>query len=437
MPTITVPFNYNPRSYQLPFLRAMDNGYKRAVCVWHRRSGKDKTYINFVAKKAMERVGAYYYFFPTYSQGKKILWNGMDRDGFKFLSHIPDSIRKKPPNDTDMRVELKNGSIIQVIGTDNIDSIMGTNPVGCVFSEFSLQRPAAWDMVRPILRENGGWAAFNMTPRGRNHGYELAEMARNNPDSWFYQLLTVNDTSREDGSPIISLSDIEQERREGMAEELVQQEYYCSFVGAILGAYYGQLMGDVERSGRIRNVPYDPILPVTTAWDLGMDDSMTIWFIQIVPGGELRVIDYYEKNGKGFDHYAGVLREKGYHYSEHLMPHDIEVRELGSGKTRKESAENLGIRPIRTSAKLSVNEGINAVRNILPRMYFDTDKTKDGRDCLANYKHEYDEDKKIFADRPEHDWASHGADSMRTFAVSFQEVQTQQSRQIRSKMSIY
>ncbi len=167
---LTIPHNFSPRPYQLPILRALDSGIKRAVAVWHRRAGKEKTFINYVAKAAFTRVGTYYYLFPTYAQARKVLWDGRDREGFPFMAHFPKEVVKKQ-NDSEMRLELINGSAVQLIGTDNIDSIVGTNPVGCVFSEYAVQDPRAWDYIRPILRENGGWAIFDYTPRGKNHGF--------------------------------------------------------------------------------------------------------------------------------------------------------------------------------------------------------------------------------------------------------------------------
>ena len=165
---ITIPHLFQPREYQLPIFKAIDNGYKRIIQVWHRRAGKEKTDINIVAKKIFERVGAYYYIFPTYNQGKKILWNGADKEGTRFLDHFPEATRKRNVGN-EMFIEFKNGSTFQVVGSDNIDSIVGTNPLGVVFSEYSLQDPQAWDYIRPILAENDGWAIFNFTPRGDNH----------------------------------------------------------------------------------------------------------------------------------------------------------------------------------------------------------------------------------------------------------------------------
>jgi hypothetical protein len=234
---ITIPHNYAPRPYQQGLYDSIANGFKRAVAVWHRRSGKDKTLINLLVKEMFKRVGVYYYFFPTYNQGRKVLWDGIDRDGFKYMDHIPTELRDGDPNKSEMKQKLVNGSLFQIIGTDNIDAIMGTNPVGCVFSEYSLQNPAAWDLIRPILAENEGWAVFNYTPRGRNHGYVLYEMAKNNPE-WFCELLTADDTGA------ISPAMIQAEREAGMSEEMIKQEFFCSFEAALSSCFFlGALEG--------------------------------------------------------------------------------------------------------------------------------------------------------------------------------------------------
>lgn len=233
--SITLPYNYTPRLYQQRLYNCIADGYKRAVAVWHRRSGKDKTLINLLVKEAFKRVGIYYYLFPTYQQGRKVLWDGIDRNGFKYLKHIPDDLIDGKPNQAEMKIKLVNGSIIQIVGTDNIDSIMGTNPVGCVFSEYSLQNPEAWDLIRPILAENGGWAVFNYTPRGRNHGFKLYEMAQHNPE-WFCELLTIEDTGA------VGKDMVQAEREAGMSEEMVQQEFYCSFEASLASCFFAGAM---------------------------------------------------------------------------------------------------------------------------------------------------------------------------------------------------
>jgi phage terminase large subunit len=415
--TISLPFKYISREYQKPFWRAMNiQKLLRAILVWHRRSGKDKTLVNFVAQKTQERVGAYYYIFPTYNQGRKILWEGVDKDGVKFLDHFPEEIRKKKPNDTEMKIDCINGSIFRVIGSDDIDSIVGTNPVGCVFSEYSLQDPKAWDFMRPILAENGGWAVFVYTPRGENHGYQLLEMAKND-EKWFTQVLTVDDTEA------ISKEVLEQERKEIISKDgndaLYQQEYYCSFKVPIAGAYYATQLMKAESDKRVCTIPYESTVPVDTWWDLGIDDSMTIIFTQTV-GKEIRFIDYYEASGEGLISCAKTLKDKGYLYGTHTAPHDIEVRELTTGKSRKETAKGYGI-DFKVAPNLSIEDGIDATRNILSKCWFEKDKCSRLLNALKSYHKEYDEKNKCYRNNPKHDWSSHGADAMRMFAVAYKE----------------
>jgi phage terminase large subunit len=353
------------------------------------------------------RIGTYYYLFPTYAQARKVLWDGRDREGFAFMAHFPKEVVKKT-NDAEMRVELINGSAVQLIGTDNIDSIVGTNPIGCVFSEYAVQDPRAWDYIRPILRENGGWAIFDYTPRGKNHGYTLYQMARNNPD-WYAEVLTVTDTGA------LSPSDVEKERREGMSEELIQQEYFCSFEGVQFGAFFGKQLQKAEEEKRIRGVPYEEGIGVETWWDLGIGDSTSIWFTQST-GREIRVIDFLESSGEGLPYYAKALQAKPYVYSRHHAPHDIEVRELGSGRSRKETAASLGL-VFETVPNLPVEDGIEAARSILSRCWFDKTRCEKGLNALASYHKAFDEKAKDWKSYPAHDWSSHAADAFRYLAV--------------------
>ncbi len=280
-----------------------------------------------------------------------------------------------------------------------------------MFSEYALQDPQAWDFIRPILRENGGWAVFDFTPRGKNHGWDLYQMAKSNQD-WFVSLLTVDDTG------VLSAADIDAERREGMDEELIQQEYYVSFEGARQGSYYSQQLRIAESEQRITAVPYEPIVGVETWWDLGIGDAMAIWFTQSV-GREVRVIDYYEASGEGFSHYAKVLGERGYVYmvkAAHHAPFDIEVRELGTGRSRQEAARGLGI-DFAVVPRLSVEDGIEASRSFLSRCWFDRRKCERGLNALWSYHKEFDEKRKTYRSQPEHDWSSHAADAFRYLSV--------------------
>jgi phage terminase large subunit len=428
MESIQIPYQYLPRKYQMPvweayedMVRNYEGGVKRFCLVWHRRAGKDKSVFNIMVTDAMTNKGTYYYFFPTYSQGKKILWDGIDpRTGLKFLDHAPKEILEKK-HEAEMKLTLTSGSIIQLIGTDNYDSIVGTNPRGCVFSEYSLQDPMAWKYIQPILAENKGWAIFVYTPRGRNHAWELYNMARLSPD-WFTQVLTVRDTERIDGSPVISLEEIEKQRAEGMGDELIEQEYFCSFEGFVQGAYYVKQLREARKDGRICSVPHAAGHEVYTFWDLGIDDSTTIWFLQVV-GREFRFIDFYEASGEGLEHYAKVLKEKRYTYGDHYMPHDAANRELGTGKSRQEVAEALGIYPItivkRPRDTQAIMAGIEQGRNILSQCWFDERKCQRGLMALEGYQCEYDEEKKKMGNHPVHNWCSHGADAFRTFAIGY------------------
>jgi len=410
---IHLPLQYKCRDYQVPFWEAAKGGFKRFVLVWHRRAGKEKTCWNYLIMKAVQKVGIYYYFFPHFSQGRKILWDGVDKDGFRLLHHIPNPLIDGSPNSTEMKIRLKNGSLIQIIGTNNIDSIVGTNPIGCVFTEYSLQDPRAWQLIRPILVENGGWAVFNFTPRGANHGKEIYDMAKDNPD-WFSQLLTVKDTR------IISEADIQAERDSGMSEDFIQQEFYCSFTLGVEGSYYAQYMQEARDENRIGNVPWDKQSRVFTVWDIGVGDSTAIIFYQII-GQEVHIIDYYEDHGKGLPHYAGYLKDKPYIYSDHFAPHDIESRAFSCGLSAKEVGAGLGVRFITLptlTAQCNIENGIEALRGIFPRIWIDATKCKGLIKCLENYRKEFDMRLEVYKNRPLHDKYSHGADAARYMAIA-------------------
>lgn len=415
---ISVPYHFTPRTYQYDLMKALDSGYKRAITVWHRRAGKDKTLFNIIIKKALERVGIYYYFFPEFAQGKRVIWDGIDNDGFAFLKHVPKEILAKPGglNQTDMKITLINGSIIQIIGTDKFNKVRGSNPIGCVFSEFAFQNPAAWDVVRPILTANGGWAVFNSTPFGKNHFYDLFEMAKGN-DKWYTDLVTVENSLDENGNRYVTDEMLQEERDSGYSEEMIQQEYFCDFTANSEGFYYLKYMEDALNEGRIRHIPYDPAIPVDTWWDIGVSDSTAIWFTQIV-GKSVHVIDFYQNNSVGLDDYAKHLQTLPYVYGTHHFPHDMMNTEFGSGKTRLETAESLfGSVNLDVVPKSGLEDGINAVRLVLPKMWFDETKCKDGIKALQNYHRQWDDKVQEFKNRPVHDWSSHPADAFRYLAV--------------------
>lgn len=415
---VTIPNNWQPRGYQLPAWTYLESGGKRLVLPWHRRAGKDEISLHWSAVSAHLKVGNYWHMLPEAKQARKAIWDAVNpHTGKRRIDEaFPLDIREST-NNQEMFIRFKCGSTWQVVGSDNYDSLVGSPPVGVVFSEWALANPRAWAYLQPILAENGGWAAFIYTPRGKNHGYSMYELASSS-DGWFAQKLNVEETG------ILTHAQIEQQRdeyiklygkKEGIA--MFRQEWYCDFDAALPGAYYLDQLTKAKQESRIGRVHYDPTLKVHTAWDLGMSDSTSIWFFQ-TPGTELRVIDYFEASGEPLSFYAKVLQDKGYIYGQHIGPHDLEVRELGTGKSRIEVARSLGI-TFRVARNLPVNDGIQAVRNMFPRFYFDEQKCKQGLEALHSYRKEWDDKRQEFKPHPLHDWSSHAADALRYFAVGF------------------
>jgi len=406
MESIKIPYNFNVEgkyTYQGGLFNCLSLGYKRACVAWHRRAGKDKVMFNLMIKEACQRKGLYYYFFPTYSSGKKIIWEGIDEDGFRFLDHIPPAIRDGEPNVTELKVRLYNGSIIQIIGTDQYDAIRGTNPVGCVFSEYAFQDAGAWEVVKPILRKNGGWALFNSTPNGENHFYELLKMAENNP-KWYTEILTIADTG------ILTEEDMEEERAEGTPEEMIQQEYYCSFESSSVGRF----IVDMQTEGRFLEDLYDPNQMVFTGWDIGVGDSTAIWFFQ-EKEKTLDFIDYYSFQGVGMTHYADYINSLGYKYHMHYFPHDAQQRQKNETAERiVDIITRLGVKPITIIPKTAnIISDIYFVRKYFKDVRIDENKCRMGIKSLKSYRKEYDSKRKAYRTRPVHDWASNGADAFR------------------------
>lgn len=449
---------FAPRSYQLPPIRSWEAGCKRLVLVYPRRHGKDLTCLAITQKGMMRRPGLYWHIYPTLKRGRLAMWDGKDFSGVPFRDRFPASLvadRANGPggkaiNDAEMQIELKplpgqpSGSIWQVMGADDPDSLAGPNPVGVVFSEYQLHDPRCWTkIIQPILAENGGWAIFDFTPEGENHAYDLFQSAQKSP-KWFAQLITVRETRRdahgEDGGPVIAEEDdparpdresIAEMRRNGTPEEEIQSQYYCSFKGSIRGAIFGDCMTRAEAEKRVAFCPYEPALPVGTAWDIGRDTT-AIWFWQEVQR-EIRFIDYVEDRGKDMGYYVHLLKERrSYLYGEHLFPHDMAVTEWTQTESRLRKVEALGLQPAYVADKLAIEDTIDATRRCFGRCIFDAGKCAEGLKALRGYKYEFDEKKQTFGRIPVHDWASHGGSALRTFAVAFQEGRMQLHRKSKS-----
>jgi hypothetical protein len=389
----------------------------------HRRAGKDLISLNALAVQAMKRRGTYLYMFPYYKQARIAIWEAFRSDGFKMMDHFHPSIVERTENQQ-MVKELKNGSIIRFCGSDNIDSIVGSNPLGVVFSEFSLHKPSAYHYLRPILRENNGWGIFQGTPRGKNMFWKLSRHAKKSP-LWFWAKYDITKTFRHNGRPIISEEDIAEERASGMPEELIQQEFYCSWDAGLVGAYFADLMQKAAEQGRIRPCPHDPNLPVLTAWDLGVNDTNVIVFAQYT-GRELRVIDLMGASGKGGDWWAKAVMERPYVYETHFMPHDVEVHEYMTNTTRRETFESLGLQNIVTIPRMGwtgdgLKENHHVIRQMIPITYFsDNENVEDLIEGLKSYRREWDEVNNTFKETYVHDWASHYARAFNALAMGIQ-----------------
>lgn len=398
------------RKYQYPLFEAME-GKKRAIIVFHRRAGKDITCWNIMLIKALtERKGAYYYIFPSFKQARKAIWEAIDNDGRRFLDYIPKECIVSKPNSTEMKIELKGGSIIRLLGSDDFDSIRGTNPVGVVFSEFAYQKPEIWhQIIEPALRINGGWAIFNSTPYGKNHFFNMYNYAQQFSEDWYFDIASIKDTG------VVEESELDILRDQGVSEETIQQEYYCSFDRGVEGSYYGRIIHKLRDAGNICTVHHDEYAKVYTAWDIGIGDSTSIWWFQVVRQ-EIHFINFYEAAGEGLAFYSRILDEYGkkhnYQYAEHFAPHDIRQRELGTGVTRLQIAEEAGIKFTVLPAK-PVDTGIELVRKLLHKAYFDEKLCKKGLEALESYQKRYDEKHRVYSNNPLHNWCSHAADSMR------------------------
>lgn len=397
-----IEIDYAPRA---AFRDYHDRTERFACLVKHRRAGKTVAVINdiirdvWTCQKPNPR-GAY--IAPLYKQAKSVAWD--------YAKEFCDPIPGRKFNEAELRIDMPGGKRFQLFGADNYDAIRGM-----YFDAVGLDEPAdfpvnAWPtVIRPALSDRKGRATFIGTPKGKNDFHDIWVNAKKDPE-WFARMLKASE------SGIIDQDELDAALRV-MGRDRYEQEFECSFEAAIQGAYYGAEMQQATQEGRISTVHYNPEVPVTTAWDLGIGDSTAIWFVQFV-GSERRIIDYYECSGVGLEHYANMLRDKGYFYNQHVLPHDAEVRELGSGKSRIELLANMGVRDVQIAPKLRVDDGIQAVRLYLRTCWFDEERCQRGIEALRQYRRDFDEKGKTWRGRPLHDWTSHAADAFRYLATS-------------------
>jgi hypothetical protein len=415
-----VPRRWRPRTYQETLWSYLENGGLRADVVAHRRWGKDDLALHWAAQCALERPGVYWHLLPEASQGRKAIWDAVNpHTGQRRIDEaFPKALRTRT-RDAEMMLHFENGSTWQVAGSDNFNSLVGAPPRGVVFSEWALAKPEAWSFIRPILAENGGWALFLWTPRGRGHATRAFDARARDP-AWFTQRSPATETD------VFTPDQLARERAELIAElgsedegeARFASEYLVDFDAAAPGAYYARLLGEAERDGRIGRVPHDPALKVDTAWDLGIDDYTAIWFFQQA-GREVRAIDYFETSGEGLDAIvAKALAARPYVYGTHHLPHDVMVRELGAaGRSRYETLGGLGLRPIAVGAAMDPEERINAARLMIPLTWFDARACAAGLERLRGYRKRWSRATRAYGG-PLHDEASHGADAFGEFAAN-------------------
>lgn len=395
--------------------------HRFAVAVCHRRFGKTVMAVNQLLKCALSSTRPrprFAYIGPTYRQAKQNAWD--------YIVHYSAPVPGRSVNVSELRVDFEhNGSQIRIYGADNPDSLRGIYLDGVVPDEYGLMPPTLFgEVLRPALADRGGWALFLGTPNGKNQFYTLIhgdnlgwQGAKLHPD-WYFAEYKASQTG------YLDASELENARRQMTPDEYAQ-EFECSFEAAVKGAIYTKELEQARTQGRITTVPYDQALPVDTDWDLGVGDAMAIWFSQSTRAGEIRVIDYYEASGEGFPHYADVLSKRPYRYGHHWAPHDIQVREMSSGRTRLEVAQSYGIKfdvtpRLHGDVGGELEEGIHAARMIFGRCWFDAERCKAGIEALMHYRRDYNQRLNEFKATPVHDWASHAADAFRGLAVRHQ-----------------
>jgi len=386
-----------------------------AVLVCHRRAGKTVASINDCIRRALAENkpdARYAYIAPYYAQAKNIAWDYLTRYA------APAMVKA---NQSELWVELVNGAKIRLFGADNPDALRGLYLDGVVLDEYADMKPRIWgEIVRPLLVDRNGlngyqtWATFIGTPKGHNGFWDIYNEGIKNPN-WYTKTL------RADQSGLLPKEEL-RDAQATMSANQYEQEFLCSFEAAILGAYYGQEMRRLTDLGQITTVEYDPLFKVNTAWDLGYSDSTSIWFFQVIHG-EIRVLEYFEAHGQAVPFYAGVINSKDYEYDTHYLPHDARAKTMASGgkSTIEQLSDKIPLESLKIVPNLSVQDGIQATRMALTRAWFDLEKCEQGIECLRQYQREYDDDKKMFRDKPRHDWASHGADAFRMLAVAWRE----------------
>lgn len=425
---VRIPANgWRPRDYQMPAWLAWERGCRRQLLFWHRRAGKDEIDLQKHAVSAMRRPGTYWHMLPEAAQARKAIWAAVNPHSGK--RRIEEAFPREiiaNMNDNEMFIRFVTGATFQVVGSDNYNSLVGSPPVGITFSEWALANPSAWAYLSPILEENGGWASFITTPRGNNHAKSMLDAARKdewhpqtNPSGWFSQVLPADQTGA------ISEDGIERQRNiyasmfgNEIADLLIQQEFYCSFAGALVGAFWGADIARAETEGRIGVVPIDWDHPVHIAWDLGKAVNNPIWCFQVIKNVP-KIVDFYRPESDDLADWCRWLDDRGYHGNDYV-PHDAMQPNWGAKRTRFETLKDHGRKP-KMVQMVTVAEGINAGRETIKVAEFDAVRCEIGIDGLKNYRREWDDDRKTFRENPVKDWAEHIGSSFRYLGLAWKD----------------
>lgn len=428
---------FRVRRYQAPFYTAWRSGEKdRLIEIAHRRWGKDEIALNVTRDRALERPASYWHCLPEYAQARKALWAMVNpHTGKRRIDEaFPREIRAKT-NEQEMFIEFVNGSTWQLIGSDRYDATVGSSPAGIVYSEWALANPSAWGYHRPMVEENSGWAAFITTPRGNNHAKSMLDMAKTNP-RWFAEVSTVKDTGAL-SQELLDEALAEYQALYGLDFGLAmfEQEYLCSFSGAMVGAYFGAEMNRAEREGRIKPVEIDREHPVHTAWDLGKAVNNPIWCFQVI-GGKPVIVDFYQPESEDLQDWVNWLNERAYHGNDYV-PHDILVTEWGTKRTRFETLQMLGRKPKRLP-RVSVADGLQAARMTINEATFsNSERVLAGVEGLKNYRRDWDDERKTFRETPVKDWAEHIGSAFRYLGLAWREVVPPKPKPQKPKELVY
>lgn len=404
MPEIAIPNGFAPRPYQARAMLAFDAGLKRGVYVWARRSGKDVTFMHQIAKMAHQRVGSFYHMLPSYQQAKKAIWDAIDDHGRRIIDHVFPPVIRASQREDEMQIKFRCGSVYQLIGADNYNTIVGANPIGLLMSEYALIDPRAWMFFRPILAQNNGWVAFIGTPRGYNHFHEQLQIAKSE-DGWDWSVIDAIEAG------YMTQASIDEEIRTGMPEEMARQEYLVDFSAANVGAILGNRIERAEKESRISDaVQLDPAGGgVVISSDIGYRDTAAFWFWQAIPGG-YQLLAYDEDSGLDAADWIERLKAQPLPIARVMLPHDAKAKTFTSRHSVLEQFLQAGFK-CGIVPQTRIVDRINAARSVMPRCRFAKSACAKGLQMLRDWAFKFDDSRKTFSREPEHNYASHGGDA--------------------------